>query len=64
MLDLAKASTVRQKVLIYCRVSDTKQKTEGHGLDSQEHRCRQWATLRDYDVGTWSGGLKQGLFEG
>ena len=32
-----------QKVLIYCRVSDTKQKTQGHGLDSQEHRCRQFA---------------------
>src|SRR5690242_6474189 len=50
MPDLAKASTVRQKVLIYCRVSDTKQKTEGHGLDSQEHRCRQYAALRGYDV--------------
>ena len=50
MPDLAKASTVRQKVLIYCRVSDTKQKTEGHGLDSQEHRCRQYSALRDYEV--------------
>jgi site-specific DNA recombinase len=50
MPNLAKASTIRQKVLIYCRVSDTKQKTEGHGLDSQEHRCRQYATFRDYEV--------------
>jgi site-specific DNA recombinase len=42
--------TQQQKVLIYCRVSDTKQKTEGHGLDSQEHRCRQYAALQGYVV--------------
>ncbi len=40
----------QQKVLIYCRVSDTKQKTEGHGLDSQEHRCRQYASMQGYAV--------------
>jgi site-specific DNA recombinase len=39
-----------QKAVIYCRVSDTKQKTEGHGLDSQEHRCRQYAELHGYEV--------------
>ena len=39
-----------QKVLIYCRVSDPKQKTEGHGLDSQEHRCRQYASVNGYEV--------------
>jgi DNA invertase Pin-like site-specific DNA recombinase len=38
------------KALIYCRVSDTKQKTEGHGLESQEHRCRQHAAVRGYTV--------------
>jgi DNA invertase Pin-like site-specific DNA recombinase len=38
------------KVLIYCRVSDTKQKTEGHGLDSQEHRCRQYCDAHGYEV--------------
>lgn len=27
--------------LIYCRVSSDRQAKEGHGLDSQEHRCRQ-----------------------
>lgn len=33
--------------LIYCRVSSAKQATEGHGLDSQETRCRHHAqTLR------------------
>ncbi len=31
------------KALIYCRVSDTKQKVEGSGLKSQEYRCRQHA---------------------
>lgn len=36
--------------LIYCRVSDKKQKTQGHGLESQEHRCRQFAQERGYDV--------------
>ena len=29
--------------LLYCRVSDKKQKIEGHGLESQEHRNRQFA---------------------
>ncbi len=42
--------TEATKVLIYCRVSDTKQKTEGHGLDSQEHRCRQYAATHGYEV--------------
>ena len=36
--------------LIYCRVSDKKQKTDGHGLESQEHRCRQYAEQHGYDV--------------
>lgn len=38
------------RALIYCRVSDKKQKTDGHGLESQEHRCRQYAEERGYDV--------------
>ncbi|MEP2473849.1 recombinase family protein [Roseobacter sp.] len=36
--------------LIYCRVSDRKQKTDGHDLESQEHRCRQYAEERGYSV--------------
>ncbi len=36
--------------VIYCRVSDRKQKTDGHGLESQEHRCRQYAEERGYSV--------------
>ena len=35
---------------IYCRVSSTKQKTQGAGLASQEHRCRQYAEPKGYDV--------------
>lgn len=37
-----------QKVVIYCRVSSIKQSTEGHGLDSQEHRCREYAKHKGY----------------
>lgn len=39
-----------QKALIYCRVSSTNQKKEGHGLESQEHRCRQFAEQNNYAV--------------
>lgn len=39
-----------QAALIYCRVPSTKQKLEGGGLDSQEHRCRAYAAERGFDV--------------
>lgn len=38
------------KALLYCRVSTKKQRDEGHGLDSQEHRCRQYADAKGYEV--------------
>ncbi len=38
------------QAVIYCRVSSTRQKTEGGGLDSQEHRCRQYAAAQGYNV--------------
>lgn len=38
------------KAVIYCRVSSVKQKTMGSGLDSQEHRCRQYAEANGYSV--------------
>ncbi len=41
---------MQQKAIIYCRVSSEKQRTEGHGLDSQEHRCREYAQRRGYEV--------------
>ncbi len=40
----------KQKALIYCRVSSERQKNEGHGLDSQEQRCRDFAISKDYVV--------------
>lgn len=39
-----------QKAVIYCRVSSVKQATEGHGLSSQETRCREFARFKGYDV--------------
>lgn len=38
------------KAIIYCRVSDPKQKLQGSGLDSQEFRCRQYAAEKNYAV--------------
>ena len=39
-----------QEAIIYCRVSSARQSSEGHGLDSQEHRCREYAKLKGYEV--------------
>ncbi len=39
-----------KKALVYCRVSSARQKEQGHGLDSQEHRCRQYAAMHGYGV--------------
>ena len=39
-----------QKAVIYCRVSTQKQVEEGHGLNSQETRCREYARHKGYDV--------------
>lgn len=38
------------RALIYCRVSTTKQVTDGSGLESQEARCREHAAAKGYDV--------------
>lgn len=42
--------TKPRKAVIYCRVSGAKQVREGDGLASQENRCREYATYKDYDV--------------
>src|SRR2546427_30859 len=34
--------------LLYCRVSSLKQKAEGHGLESQEFRCRERSNQKGY----------------
>lgn len=46
----SKSQLLPKKAVIYCRVSSTKQVAEGHGLDSQESRCREYAKARSYDV--------------
>ncbi|MEL7150578.1 MAG: recombinase family protein [Pseudomonadota bacterium] len=38
------------KAVIYCRVSSKSQESEGHGLESQETRCRQYAQAKGYEV--------------
>jgi site-specific DNA recombinase len=40
----------RQKAIIYCRVSDAKQKVRGDGLGSQETACREYADRTGYEV--------------
>jgi len=40
----------RQRAVIYARVSSIAQETEGHGLKSQETRCREYAASKGYDV--------------
>ena len=39
-----------QHAVIYCRVSSHKQTVEGHGLVSQETRCREYAAMKKYEV--------------
>ncbi len=43
-------SMQESKALIYARVSSDRQKNEGHGLDSQEHRCREYAKFKGHEV--------------
>lgn len=37
--------------VIYCRVSTDRQMTEGHGIDSQEKRCKDWCQKNNHEVG-------------
>lgn len=39
-----------QRAIIYCRVSSKKQTVDGSGLQSQEHRCREYAQRQGYEV--------------
>ncbi len=41
---------IKKKALIYIRVSSERQKNEGHGLEAQEHRCREYAGAKGYEV--------------
>jgi site-specific DNA recombinase len=42
--------TVRKKCVIYCRVSSSKQTSDGAGLSSQERSCREYADRCGYEV--------------
>jgi DNA invertase Pin-like site-specific DNA recombinase len=39
-----------QRAIVYCRVSSDRQVREGHGLDGQELRCRNYAREKGYEV--------------
>lgn len=39
-----------ERAVIYCRVSSDRQATEGHGLEGQEQRCREYAERKGYIV--------------
>ncbi len=43
-------TTLQTPAIIYCRVSSPSQIRLGHGLDSQESRCRTYAESRGYAV--------------
>ncbi len=50
MKSLQDTERIASEAVIYCRVSSAKQLREGHGLDSQETRCREYARLKGYQV--------------
>ena len=39
-----------RQALIYCRVSSRAQEADGHGLQSQETRCREFAASKGHEV--------------
>lgn len=41
---------MRQRAVIYCRVSTDKQEQDGESLDYQEEKCKQYAVLHDIEV--------------
>lgn len=47
---MGKMTQEYRKAVIYCRVSSEKQAKEGNGLDSQEHRCREYAASLGVEV--------------
>lgn len=56
---------MQTRSVIYCRVSSPRQVAEGHGLDSQEKRCKDYARNKGYKVvGVFlEKGLTGGLFD-
>lgn len=50
MKDFSSSQSEKQRAILYCRVSGKKQVKDGSGLSSQEHRCRQYAEAKGYEV--------------
>ena len=50
MSNLAQIDPDIENAVIYCRVSSKPQLKEGHGLESQETRCREYASGKGYRV--------------
>lgn len=48
--DLTENRTDSSVAVIYCRVSSQTQVVRGHGLESQETRCREYAKMKRYPV--------------
>ncbi|KND49531.1 MAG: Site-specific recombinase [Parcubacteria bacterium C7867-008] len=44
------SASVEEHAVIYCRVSSDKQASEGHGMEAQEARCREYAQQRSYQI--------------
>ena len=47
---MTKAINEKTPAIIYARISSLKQASDGDGLNSQEHRCRQYAEQKGYRV--------------
>lgn len=45
-----KQQNTSTKAVIYCRVSSVAQMQKGHGIASQETRCREFARMKGYEV--------------
>lgn len=50
MVAAASGAVGQEQALLYCRVSSKAQEEDGHGLVSQETRCREYAAARGYAV--------------
>ena len=50
MTDAQNIQSQTTKAIIYCRVSSKKQVEDGHGLESQASRCREYAEHKGYKV--------------
>ena len=64
-MNLIKPEKEYTKAVIYCRVSSEKQVKDGNGLDSQEHRCREYAASLGLEVVSVfrDEGISGGLFD-